>query len=45
MVKQEVKETRFKAFLPDARILSKEAINMLPGEKKTAVKSDAAKGI
>ena len=45
MVRQEVKETRFKAFLPDARILSKEEINMLPDEKKAAVKSGAAKGI
>ena len=45
MVRQEVKETRFKAFLPDARILSEEEINMLPDEKKAAVKSDAGKGM
>lgn len=45
MVRQEETGTCFKAFLPDVRILSKEEINILPDEKKAAVKSGAAKGI
>ncbi|MCP4575335.1 MAG: hypothetical protein GY846_03500 [Deltaproteobacteria bacterium] len=45
MVKQEEKGLYFKAFLPDARILSKEEIDMLTDEKTAAVKSDGAKGI
>lgn len=45
MVTQGEKGTYFKAFLPDARILSKEEIDMLPDEKKTVAKRGDAKGI